>query len=169
MRSKKKIWKSCYIGLGSNLDDPLKQINLAIENIKKIPNSFYISSSKLYDSSPLGPSDQPNFINAVVAIVTQFEPHNLLNELQKIEHKQKRIRNELKWGPRTIDLDLLCMGQAVIQDDVLTLPHPEIQKRNFVLLPLIDISPDIMIPGLSNIVDLLKKIENNLIRVKCLD
>jgi 2-amino-4-hydroxy-6-hydroxymethyldihydropteridine diphosphokinase len=117
----------------------------------------------------MGPPDQPNFINAVVAIVTQLKPHGLLLELQKIEHKQKRIRNELKWGPRTIDLDLLCQGQEIIEDDILTLPHPGICKRNFVLLPLMDISPDIMIPRLSNMVDLLKKIENNPIRLKCLE
>lgn len=169
MRSKRKIWKPAYIGLGSNLNEPLQQINMAIENIKKIPDSCYILSSKLYDSSPMGPSDQPNFINAVVAIVTQLKPHGLLFELQKIERKQKRIRNEMKWGPRTIDLDLLCQGQEIIEDDILTLPHPGICKRNFVLLPLMDISPDLMIPRLSNMVDLLKKIENNPIRLKCLE
>ena len=169
MRSKRKIWKPAYIGLGSNLNEPLQQITMAIENIKKIPNSCYILSSKLYDYSPMGPPDQPNFINAVVAIVTQLKPHGLLLELQKIEHKQKRIRNELKWGPRTSDLDLLCQGQEIIEDDILTLPHPGICKRNFVLLPLMDISPDIMIPRLSNMVDLLKKIENNPIRLKCLE
>ena len=163
----RKIWKSVYIGLGGNLSDPLKQIKLAIENIKKIPNSRYVVSSKLYNSSPMGPSDQPDFINAVVAIVSCLEPHSLLNELQKIERKQKRVR-DIKWGPRTIDLDLLVQGKEIIEDEVLNLPHPEIQNRIFVLLPLMDIAPDIKIPGLANIVDLLKKIENNPIRIRCL-
>ena len=167
MISKRNTWKPAYIGLGSNLSDPLKQIKLAIENIKKIPNSQYVVSSKLYSSSPMGPSDQPDFINGVVAIVTQLEPHSLLIELQKIEHKQKRIRN-VKWGPRTIDLDLLAHGEEVIEDDVLHLPHPEIQNRAFVLLPLIDITTEIKIPGLANVLDLFKKIENNLLRIRCL-
>jgi 2-amino-4-hydroxy-6-hydroxymethyldihydropteridine diphosphokinase len=157
MKKYNSYWKIAYIGAGSNLDKPIDQIHRSIEGLKKIKNTQFILSSSLYSSSPLGPEDQPDFINAVFAILTQLNPHELLNELQKIEKKQKRVRDEIRWGPRTIDLDILIYSNLVINNNALTLPHPEIQNRDFVLMPLAEIAPDLIVTDQKNVVDLLEK------------
>ena len=165
----KDRWRPAYIGIGSNLDQPIEQVKQATQHIKMIPESKFIKISPLYESSPLGPTSQPNFINAVAAIMTCLSAHNLLNELKEIEVKQKRTRNVEKWGPRIIDLDLLVFSSQTINDKRLTVPHPEIKYRDFVLKPMSDITLDLKIPGLDNVEDLLKKIENNSIMIKRLD
>ena len=157
MKKHNSYWKIAYIGAGSNLDKPIKQIHRSLEDLKKIKNTQFILSSSLYRSSPLGPEDQPDFINAVFAILTHLSPHELLNELQKIEKKQKRNRDEIRWGPRTIDLDILIYSDLIINNKTLILPHPEIQNRDFVLMPLAEIAPDLIVTDQKNVVDLLEK------------
>ena len=157
MKKYNSYWKIAYIGAGSNLDRPINQIYRSIEELKKIKNTQFIKSSSLYSSSPLGPGDQPDFINAVFAILTYLSPHELLNELQEIEKKQKRNHDEIRWGPRTIDLDILLYSDVTINNKTLILPHPEIQNRDFVLMPLAEIAPDLIVTDQENVVDLLEK------------
>lgn len=136
----------CFIGLGSNLNSPLEQVSQAIEEIASLPGCELTTSSSLYKSAPIGPQDQPDFINAVVEIYTTLDPHSLLDQLQSLEQQHQRIR-ERHWGPRTLDLDLLLYGNSIIQTERLTVPHAFMQERSFVLYPLAEISPELQIPG----------------------
>ncbi len=124
------------IAIGSNLDDPHKNVEVAIEHIAKI--STLIATSKLYATKPWGVTDQPDFCNAVVTVQTELLPHDLLDALQSIEEKMGRTKT-YKWGPRLIDLDLLHYGDISINDERLTIPHPHINERAFVLVPLAEI------------------------------
>ncbi len=144
-----------YIGLGSNLAEPIKQINLAIDALNALPDSAVIKQSSLYSSPPMGPQDQPDYVNAVVLIDTELSPHRLLDGLQSIEQQQGRIRKR-HWGERTIDLDILIYDDVVIDDERLHVPHPGIADRSFVLYPLAEIAPSIDIPILGNIRQLLE-------------
>lgn len=131
---------TCYIGLGSNLDDPVQQLNQAFNQLDTLPNCQLLSRSSLYQSKPVGPQDQPDFINAVAELATELEPLALLDHLQGIEqaHHRQRLRH---WGPRTLDLDLLLYGEQYIQHPRLNVPHPEMTHRAFVLLPLKELNP----------------------------
>src|SRR5512143_2122176 len=119
-----------YIGLGSNLDDPLSQVQTAIDELASLPQSCLHAVSPLYRTPPLGPADQPDYINAVAAIDTDLDPLALLDELQRIEHHHGRVRS-LRWGPRTLDLDLLLYGQSTLASERLTVPHPGLCERPF--------------------------------------
>lgn len=144
-----------FIGLGSNLDDPLSQLRNAIGNLKKVKNLNLIKVSSFYSSVPMGPQDQPDYINAVVEITTSLSAEHLLDELQKIENKQGRVRSQ-HWGARTLDLDILLYGSEVINSERLTVPHSGISERNFVLYPLRDlVDENFEIPELGNISQLL--------------
>ena len=110
-----------------------------------------ISRSSLYRSSPLGGIEQPDFVNAVAAVLTTLEPRDLLRKLKAIERRRGRERNGQRWGPRVIDLDLLVFSRAVLSEAGLSIPHPGIAERNFVLLPLREIAPDLVIPGLGRV------------------
>lgn len=134
-----------YIGLGSNLGNPEQQIRQAVIALKQLPDSQFQSLSNLYQSLPVGPQDQPEFLNAVALIQTSLKPEQLLDELQSIEHRQLRERT-IRWGPRTIDLDILLYGQLIMKTARLEIPHPEICHRLFVLRPLLDISPELALP-----------------------
>jgi len=134
-----------YIGLGSNLDDPKQHVITAIDDIKKINFCDFIINSSLYKSAPMGPQDQPEYINAVTKIKCNISAINLLDELQDIEHKHRRVRGE-KWGPRTLDLDLLLYGQDNIATNRLNVPHPGLYEREFVLYPLFEIEPEFILP-----------------------
>ena len=136
-----------YIGLGSNLDDPEQQILDAMDELDCIPESWLAMTSSLYVSAPMGPQNQPDYVNAVALIRTVLEPIHLLDELQAIENRHGRLR-EQRWGPRTLDLDLLLYGDQVIDVPRLTVPHPGLAERAFVLYPLAEISPDLHVPGL---------------------
>lgn len=127
-----------FIGLGSNLDDPVVQLKKAIEQLNQLPQVSLIKTSAFYRSKPMGPQDQPDFVNAVVELETGLSADKLLDELQRIEHSQGRVRS-LHWGPRTLDLDILLYGDEVIATERLTVPHAGIAQRNFVLVPLADI------------------------------
>jgi 2-amino-4-hydroxy-6-hydroxymethyldihydropteridine diphosphokinase len=140
-----------YIGLGSNLDNPLNQVNTAIDSLRELQHSTLINVSSLYISEPMGPADQPDFINAVACLETSLEPNALLNALLAIEDAHGRQRNGERWGARILDLDILLYGDKTIKDDRLTVPHSGLHQRSFVLYPLQEINPDLWIPGLGHI------------------
>ncbi len=135
-----------YIGLGSNLGDPQSQLARAVEALRKLPQSRLTALSRLYRSRPMGPADQPDYVNAVAMLDTRLGPHELLDALQAIENEQGRVRGPQRWGPRTLDLDLLLYGAEVISTERLQVPHPGIAERNFVLYPLADIAPELVFP-----------------------
>jgi len=145
-----------FIGLGSNLADPAVQIKAAITALDLMDEVSVITQSSLYSSPPMGPQDQPDYINAVVEVETTLFAHNLLDQLQSIEQQQGRIRKR-HWGERTIDLDLLIYGANILDDERLQVPHPGIALRAFVLYPLAEIAPDLAIPAIGNINQLLEK------------
>lgn len=134
--------KRAYIGLGSNLNNPRQQLITAIADIKKLPDSHVVSVSNLYETAPVGYHDQPNFINAVLALDTQIPAEQLLQQLQHIENEHGRIRNHIRFGPRTLDLDLLLYDWDVFNTDQLKVPHPRMLEREFVLKPLAEIAPN---------------------------
>ncbi len=142
-----------YVGLGSNLDDPIAQINHAFELLDKIEDTRLIARSSLFRSAPFGSIAQPDFINAVACLESGLEPKALLNELHGIERSSGRKRG-IRWGPRTLDLDLLVFEDQEIDQPGITLPHPGIGERNFVLLPLMEIAAELVIPGLGCISDI---------------
>lgn len=129
---------TCYIGLGSNLDDPERQLQQALTALASLPDSRLAAASPVYRSEPLGPEGQQDYLNAVVALVTKLEPLPLLEALQGIENAQGRVREE-RWGPRCIDLDILLFGDRKVGESRLQIPHPGLAERNFVLVPLMDI------------------------------
>ena len=141
-------WRPAYIGIGSNLDSPQDQVAQAVVALGEIDNTVLVRTSPLYRSAPLDGSEQPDYINAVSAVLTRLDAAALLNSLRKIEVSQGRTRSGDKWGPRTLDLDLLVFSSESIDRADLKVPHPGIAERNFVLLPLVDIAPHMRIPGL---------------------
>ena len=145
-----------YIGIGSNLGNPEAQVQSALQFIGKIPQSQICKVSSLYLSKPMGPQDQPDYVNAVVSLKTGLEPLALLGELQKIETGHGRVRKGERWGPRTLDLDILLYGEKTLNLPRLTVPHPGLHERAFVLYPLQDINPELIIPTKGSLQELLK-------------
>ncbi|MEI8572518.1 2-amino-4-hydroxy-6-hydroxymethyldihydropteridine diphosphokinase [Methylomonas sp. LW13] len=144
-----------YIGLGSNLEDSVDHVNRARQEIAALPGVVEIAFSPLYRSLPVGPQDQPDYVNAVLRISTELGPLVLLRQLQQIENQHGRLRN-VRWGARTLDLDVLLYAQQRINEPDLIVPHPELSKRAFVLYPLADVaSSDLTIPGLDSLPQLL--------------
>jgi 2-amino-4-hydroxy-6-hydroxymethyldihydropteridine diphosphokinase len=141
------------VGLGSNLDSPRERVLEAVERMKTLAATRLELRSRLYLTRPLGPQDQPDFVNAAVGLLTQLTARDLLGELLGIERSMGRNRQE-RWGPRVIDLDLLWLVDAAIDEPGLTVPHPGVSTRNFVLYPLADIAPMIKIPGFGPVLDL---------------
>jgi 2-amino-4-hydroxy-6-hydroxymethyldihydropteridine diphosphokinase len=135
-----------YIGLGSNLQEPLQQVRQAFRSLAMLPGCRFVGRSRTYISDPVGPADQPCFVNAAAALDTRLGPDDLLVALQGIEQRQGRVRGE-RWGPRTLDLDLLLYGDRVIDSPHLQVPHPQLHRRAFVLVPLCDLAPTLEIPG----------------------
>lgn len=138
-----------FIGLGSNLENPLAQIKTAIADLQAISDTQVICSSSLYKSPPMGPQDQPDYINAVVELDTTLSAHDLLDALQAIEQKHGRVRKR-HWGERTLDLDILLYGDTVLNDARLQVPHPGLAERAFVVYPLAEIAPDLTVPGMGS-------------------
>ena len=136
-----------YIGLGSNLNDPLRHVCLALRALRKLPHSTLLGHSSLYRSNPLGPVEQPDYINAVAALETRLRPRQLLASLQRLEQQQGRGGGAGRWGPRILDLDILLYGDLELYEPGLIIPHPGLSQRNFVLYPLSEIRPDLVIPG----------------------
>ena len=137
---------TAYVGLGANLNDPVAQITHAFDELERIAGTRLVARSSLYASAPVGYVDQPDFINAVAQLETTLAPRALLAALLEIEHHHGRERG-FRNAPRTLDLDLLLYGAAHFHEAHLSLPHPRLTERAFVLLPLIEIAPDLVIPA----------------------
>jgi 2-amino-4-hydroxy-6-hydroxymethyldihydropteridine diphosphokinase len=151
------LWRPAYVAIGSNLESPRDRVLEAIERIGKLHAARSTLRSRLYLSRPLGPQDQPQFVNAAVGLLTQLAPLDFLTELLAIERVMGRERRQ-RWGPRVIDLDLLWMVDSPLTLPALTLPHPGVSIRNFVLYPLADIAPTLDIPGLGPVRDLKSRV-----------
>ena len=136
-----------YIAIGSNLASPLEQVNAAIQAIGEIPDSRIMAVSSFYRTPPLGPQDQPDYLNAAVALETTLAPEALLDHTQRIELQQGRVRKAERWGPRTLDLDIMLFGDEVINTERLTVPHYDMKNRGFMLWPLVEIAPELLFPG----------------------
>ncbi len=145
---------SAFIGLGANLDDPRGQVRRAFDELARLPRSALVARSSLWRSAPVGYADQPEFVNAVACVESELTADELLDELQKVETAHGRARSFAN-APRTLDLDLLAYGDEVRDTPRLTLPHPRMHERAFVLKPLLEIDPHARIPGRGAAVDLL--------------
>ena len=144
-----------YIGLGSNLENPSEQIHSACAAIAAVAGIVEQGFSSLYHSAPMGPQDQPDYVNAVMAVATELPPMELLRALQAIENSHGRVRAK-RWGARTLDLDILLYGEQVIELPDLTIPHVGMTEREFVLYPLHEIAPQLIIPNKGKLVELLE-------------
>ena len=147
-----------YIGIGSNLDSPSAQVRRAAAALSQLPRTRLIALSPLYRNPAVGPGAQPDFVNAVAGVETRLEPHDLLDALQAIEREQGRVRGPMRWPPRTLDLDLLLYGDRVIDDARLTVPHPRMPERAFVLRPLYDVDRTLDVPRLGPLEHLLARV-----------
>lgn len=144
-----------YIGLGSNLAEPLRQLQGALKALAQLPHTVLAGCSSFYSSDPLGPPDQPRYVNAVAALDTTLEPLHLLDALQAIELDQGRERKDERWGPRTLDLDILVFGQRLLNEPRLQVPHYHMHARPFVLYPLAELAPTLQLADGRQLTDLL--------------
>jgi 2-amino-4-hydroxy-6-hydroxymethyldihydropteridine diphosphokinase len=152
-----------YVGLGSNLEDPQMQVRSALDELAGLPRTRLRAHSSLYISAPMGPQDQPDFVNAVACLETALRPEQLLRALQAIEQSHRRQKSR-HWGPRTLDLDILLYGHDVIDSEHLKVPHPGIAQRNFVLYPLAEIDCQLDIPGVGKVQALLDQCSDDGLR-----
>lgn len=134
-----------FLGLGSNVGERGKFLNRAVVEMKRLPDTKVVWASSVYETDPVGRTDQPKFLNAAVEIETQFAPDKLYVEVKAIEQRNGRTVGE-RWGPREIDIDILVYDGLVFQNEQVTVPHPEMEKRKFVLVPLKEIAPDLVHP-----------------------
>ncbi|UCH47604.1 MAG: 2-amino-4-hydroxy-6-hydroxymethyldihydropteridine diphosphokinase [Betaproteobacteria bacterium] len=150
-------WQRAYIGIGANLDDPESGVRRAIDSLRCLTDVKLVKCSSLYRTAPVGYLDQPDFVNAVVELETALEPHTLLAQLHSIERQFGRKRT---WrnAPRTLDLDLLLYGDRQMKSENLTLPHPRMAERAFVLVPLTEIAPEVMVGGAGTASELLQAV-----------
>ncbi|HDN9016819.1 TPA: 2-amino-4-hydroxy-6-hydroxymethyldihydropteridine diphosphokinase [Aeromonas salmonicida] len=150
-----------FVAIGSNLADPLGQARRAVDALAALPESELQQASSFYSSRPMGPADQPDYVNAVVLLTTRLGPLALLDQLQKIELEQGRVRKDERWGPRTLDLDLLLYGNQIIGHERLVVPHYGMKEREFVLLPLAEIAPALVLPCGTPLVELVARCPTN--------
>lgn len=150
-------WIPAYIGIGSNVADPPAQVRRALAALAGLPATRLVASSALYRTRPFGPVPQDDFTNAVAAVLTQLAPPRLLAAMQALEAGQGRVRTQ-RWGPRTLDLDLLVYGNERIELPGLVVPHPGIAERGFVLRPLADVAPELAVPGVGRVAALLARL-----------
>jgi 2-amino-4-hydroxy-6-hydroxymethyldihydropteridine diphosphokinase len=150
------LWRPAYVAIGSNLQSPRERVLEAMDRMEVLSGTPLLRSH-LYLAQPMGPKDQPDYVNAVAGLLTQATPRELLNELLGIERGMGRNRQE-RWGPRVIDLDLVWMIDAAVDEPGLTVPHPGVSIRNFVLYPLADIAPTIKIPEYGCVLDLKRSV-----------
>ena len=148
-------WQPAYVAVGSNLADPRAQVLEACARLRQLPRSRLVFTSRLYRSRPLGGQAQPDFVNAATGLLTQLDAPTLLDELRAIELAMGRPAERQRWAPRVIDLDLLSYAHERRSEPTLTLPHPGIVERNFVLYPLAEFAPDLDLPGLGRVAALL--------------
>ncbi|MCM2311234.1 MAG: 2-amino-4-hydroxy-6-hydroxymethyldihydropteridine diphosphokinase [Steroidobacteraceae bacterium] len=153
-------WVPAYVALGSNLDVPRMQVERALAALAELPETRFVLRSSLYRSRPLGPVAQPDFVNAVTGLLTRLDPEALLSRLKALETELGRDRPVVRWGPRRIDLDLLVHGGACIAATNLQLPHPGIAERAFVLVPLAEFAPDLVVPGVGRVRDLRARVDS---------
>ncbi len=144
-------WRPAYVALGSNLSDPVRQVEAAFEALEALPDSRLIARSSLWRSRPMGPQDQPDFVNAVAGMLTTAEPRAFLELLQALERRLGKVVPAVRWGARVIDLDLLVFGDLRSEEAGLVLPHPGLHQRNFVLYPLSEIAAELQVPGLASV------------------
>jgi 2-amino-4-hydroxy-6-hydroxymethyldihydropteridine diphosphokinase len=154
-----------YIGLGSNLSDPKAQIISALNNLKQLTGCSVVDISSLYFSRPMGPQDQPDYMNAVLALETSLSPIELLDQLQNIENDAGRVRKDNRWGARILDLDILLFDEMIINTERLVIPHYGLTQREFVLLPLAEIAPKLLLSDGTSIFQLANQIEKNGLKI----
>jgi 2-amino-4-hydroxy-6-hydroxymethyldihydropteridine diphosphokinase len=154
-----------HIGLGANLEDPVRQVRQGFQELGRLPRTCLLVHSSLYRTAPVGKLDQPDFVNAVAVLDTELSPRELLQELLALETRHGRVRSEPN-GPRTLDLDLLLLGGRVIREPGLEVPHPRMHQRAFVLLPLAEVSPEAVIPGRGRVAELAVQVaDQRVIRI----
>jgi 2-amino-4-hydroxy-6-hydroxymethyldihydropteridine diphosphokinase len=134
-----------YLGLGSNLGDRAGNLQAAVDVLDAETGVKVVASSSVWETDPVGGPSQPDYLNAVIGVETDLAPHDLLSACQRTETALGRVR-DVRWGPRTIDIDILLLDELVIDDADLTVPHPRMSERAFVLLPLLELTPDAMLP-----------------------
>jgi 2-amino-4-hydroxy-6-hydroxymethyldihydropteridine diphosphokinase len=156
----KAHWLPAYVGVGSNLSNPEQQVRRALTALAGLPDTRFIVASPLYRTRPFGEVVQPSFVNAVAGLLTSRSPEDLLVALRALERTLGREPPRERWGPRVIDLDLLIVGRETRATDALTLPHPGIAERDFVLYPLADVAPDLEVPGLDRVSRLRARVTN---------
>jgi 2-amino-4-hydroxy-6-hydroxymethyldihydropteridine diphosphokinase len=149
------LWRPAYVGIGSNLNDPPARVQDAFAHLQALSSTGWMLRSRMYRTRPMGPQDQPEFVNAAAGLLTHLTARELLAALLGIETFMGRKRQE-RWGPRVIDLDLISMPGELIDEPGLTLPHPGVSTRNFVLYPLAEIAPSLAIPGYGTVSELLR-------------
>lgn len=148
-----------YLALGSNLADPLHQVHSALHALAAMPETTLVATSSLYRTPPYGPPDQPDFLNAAVALDTRLDAESLLNHTQRIELEQGRVRKAHRWGPRTLDLDIMLFGEQTLNTPRLTVPHYDMLNRAFMLLPLLEIAPALCLPDGTRLADILARLD----------
>jgi 2-amino-4-hydroxy-6-hydroxymethyldihydropteridine diphosphokinase len=155
------LWSPAYVAVGANLDEPLARVRESFAHLAAMRATKLVATSRLYRSAPLGPQDQPDFINAAVGLLTQLSASELLGELKDLERSLGRDAPLVRWGPRRIDFDLLVFGAERIDSPSLTIPHPGIPTRNFVLYPLLDFAPELFVPGHGRVKELASRVSTD--------
>ncbi|WP_264289515.1 2-amino-4-hydroxy-6-hydroxymethyldihydropteridine diphosphokinase [Duffyella gerundensis] len=156
--------KPVWLALGSNLADPLQQVQNALDALAAIPQTRVVAVSSFYRTPPYGPQDQPDYLNAVVELATALQPDALLDHTQRVEQEQGRVRKDHRWGPRTLDLDILLFDRQTLTSDRLTVPHYDMHNRAFMLVPLLEIAPAITLPNGTPVASLLAPLDRTQIR-----
>lgn len=151
--------RRAFVGLGSNLGNPRRQVESALNELAALASTRLVARSSLYRTAPWGVADQPAFVNAVAELESGLAPRELLQALLAIEQRHGRVRDGTRWGPRMLDLDLLACGDVQLAGTGLTLPHPELARRAFVLVPLAEIAPDFFVAGAGRVRDLLAAVD----------
>jgi 2-amino-4-hydroxy-6-hydroxymethyldihydropteridine diphosphokinase len=158
VRQSARLPQAAYVGLGANLGDPIRQVQQALCELGELPATRLVTQSSLYRTEPVGYADQPSFVNAVAQLETSLAPRALFDELKQIEQRHGRLRG-IPNGPRSLDLDLLVFAGQVSRDEKLTIPHPRMHMRAFVLVPLAEIAAELEVPGRGRVVDLLQAVD----------
>ena len=151
-------WRPAYVALGSNLSEPVRQVEAAFEALAVLPDTRLIARSSLWRSRPMGPQDQPDFVNAAAGLLTTAGPREFLSSLQALERRLGKTTPAVHWGARVIDLDLLVFGSLQSEEAGLVLPHPGLHQRNFVLYPLSEIAAELQVPGLARVCRLRERV-----------
>jgi 2-amino-4-hydroxy-6-hydroxymethyldihydropteridine diphosphokinase len=150
--------RPAYVAIGSNLADPQRQVEQALDALSRMPGTMLVRRSGLWRSRPMGPQDQPEFVNAAAGLLTALGPRQLLKAMQGIERRMGRTPPAQRWGPRVIDLDLVAFSDESRNEPGLTLPHPGLHQRNFVLYPLAEIAAELWVPGFARVCRLREQV-----------